>query len=111
MGRHPSDSRLERWVGGRRTLFVSSHVQHCPQCQERLEDLTTLEGELLQRLTDDLASPDEVARKVRDRMERAFADRETMSLLTDLLSNGVRTSRVLLDGDREELEEEDEHGG
>ena len=41
----------------------------------------------------------------------AFADRETMSLLTDLLSNGVRTSRVLLDGDREEREEEDEHGG
>lgn len=111
MGRHPSDTRLERWVGGRRTPLISSHVQHCPQCQQRLEDLTTLEGELRQRLTDDLASSEEVARRVRDRLERALADRETMSLLADLLNNGVRTSRVLLDSDRGEQEEEDEHGG
>jgi hypothetical protein len=73
--------------------------------------MTTLEDAMLQRLNDDLASPEEVARKVQDRMERAFADRETVALLTDLLGNGVRTSRVLLDGDREEQDEEDEHGG
>lgn len=104
---HPSDRRLDRWIEGRSTPFTDSHVQHCPQCLQRLEERTALEDELRQRLTDDLTPPDTVARRLQQRLERAFADRETISMVTDLMNNGLRTSHVLLEGDPEDEDEND----
>lgn len=108
MAEHPSDRRLQRWVEGRRTLLTSNHVQHCPQCAQRLEEMTALEVGLRERLTSDLSPADLVAKRMTERLERAFADRETMSVLIDLMNNGLRTSQVLLEG---QLEGEDERDG
>lgn len=104
---HPSDARLQQWVEGRRAPLTNNHVQHCPQCLDRLEDLTALEDELRHRITDDLAASDAVVRRMRARIERTLADRETMSVLTDLMNNGVRTSHVLFESDPEDKDEHD----
>jgi len=107
MAEHPSDRRLERWAEGRRTPLTNSHVQHCPQCAQRLEEITALEAGLREHLSHDLAPSDLVAARMAKRLEQAFADRETMSVLIDLVSNGLRTSQVLLEGQREDEDESD----
>lgn len=104
---HPSDEKLTRWVEGRSTPITNTHIEHCPQCLQRLEDQTALEEDLRQRLADDLAPSRTVSQRLQERLERALADRETMSMLTDLMNNGLRTSHVLLEGDHRDKDDLD----
>lgn len=99
---HPSDRGLSRWAAGRPSLRSSDHAQHCPQCQERLEQITELEPQVRAQLEASLAPTESFEARLRDRLEQKVSNREALAVVADLMDAGLRTSQMLVEGEQKE---------
>jgi hypothetical protein len=96
--RHPSDTTLGRWSAGTRSRRAARHAMHCPMCLERLEQITELEPQIRSELEADLMPRPSLEEALWDRLQARIAEREAISVFTELLDVGPETSRVLLEG-------------
>ena len=100
--RHPSDATLGRWSAGGRSRRATRHAEHCQMCLERLEQLTELEPRLRAELETNLASHPSFEQKLWERLEAKLADREALSVFTELMDIGPETTWLLLEGHRKD---------
>ena len=96
--RHPSDATLGRWSAGSTSRRAARHAEHCPMCLERLEQITELEPRIRAELGADLMPRPSLESALWERLEARLAEREAISVLTDLIDVGRETSRLLLEG-------------
>ena len=96
--RHPSDTSLERWSTGGPSRRAARHAQHCPLCLERLEQITALEPRIRAELEADTMPRPSLEAALWDRLESRIAEREAISVFTELMDVGPATSRLLLEG-------------
>jgi len=96
--RHPSDTTLGRWSAGSRSRRAARHAEHCPMCLERLEQITELEPQIRSELEADRMPRPSLEKMLWDRLEARIADREAISVFTELMDVGPETSRLLLEG-------------
>jgi hypothetical protein len=100
--RHPSDDALGRWSAGGSGRRAARHAEHCPMCLERLEQITDLEPRIRAELELDLMPRPTLENALWDRLEARMAEREAVSVLTELMDVGPETSRLLLEGSVDE---------
>ncbi len=105
--RHPSDLALDRWSSGSTSRRTARHAGHCPLCLERLEALTELEPVLRSELESDRMPRAALETKLWDRLEATIANREALSVITDLMDVGPQTTRLLLEGTVDEGRDDD----
>jgi hypothetical protein len=67
-------------------------------CLERLEQITDLEPRIRSELEADLMPRPALETALWDRLEARMAEREALSVLTELMDVGPETSRLLLEG-------------
>ena len=67
-------------------------------CLERLEQITDLEPRIRSELEADLMPRPALETGLWDRLEARMAEREALSVLTELMDVGTETSRLLLEG-------------
>ena len=73
---------------------------HCPMCLERLEQITELEPQIRSELEADLMPRPSLEEALWDRLQARIAEREAISVFTELLDVGPETSRAAAGGDR-----------
>lgn len=95
--RHPSDDALTRWSEGSASRRDARHVEHCPLCSDRLEQMTQLAPQLRMELEADLMPRALLESRLWDRLEARIANREAVAVLTDLMEVGPTVTRLLLD--------------
>jgi hypothetical protein len=76
-------------------------------CLERLEQITELEPRLRADLETNLAPQPSLEQRLWERLEAKLADREALSVFTELMDIGPETSWLLLEGPHKE-ERDDE---
>lgn len=103
--RHLSDAALSSWADGRAHRGAARHVEHCPLCLDRLEQMTELEPGVRSDIEASLMPLRSLEEALWDRLEARVADREALSLVTDLIDVGPATSMLLLGG----AEDDGEH--
>ncbi len=96
--RHPSDTTLGRWSAGSGSRRAARHAQHCPMCLQRLEQITELEPRIRAELGADHMPRPSLENALWERLETRIAEREALSVLTELMEVGPETSRLLVEG-------------
>jgi hypothetical protein len=94
---HPSDDALTKWSEGTASRRAERHVEHCPLCLDRLEQMTQLAPQLRTQLEADLMPHDLLESRLWDRLEARIANREAVAVLTDLMEVGPTVTRLMLD--------------
>lgn len=100
--RHLSDAALSSWSAGRTSRGAARHLEHCPLCLARVEQMTELEPRVREDLEATLMPLRSLEEAVWDRLEARVADREALSVLTELIDVGPATSLLLLGGVEDE---------
>lgn len=107
--RHPSDSTLGRWSAGGGSRRAGRHAQHCPMCLERLEKLTDLAPRVRAELEADRMPRPALEAALWERLEARMAEQEAVSVMTELLDVGPETSRLMIEGPVEIVEDDEDH--
>lgn len=100
--RHLSDAVLTSWSAGRTHRGAARHLEHCPLCLARVEQMTELAPRVRADLEASLMPQRSLEEALWDRLEARVADREAMSVLTELIDVGPATSLLLLGGVEDE---------
>lgn len=103
---HPSDTRLLRWAEAGKERGLTRHVVHCRLCEQRLETLTGLAPALRAQLTTALAPSSTFEQRLHEHLNQRLRNHETLAVLGELLEVGPLTSRLLLDPDPEDAEDD-----
>lgn len=95
--RHPSDTVLGRWSAGNPSRRAARHAEHCSLCLDRLEQLTELEPRLRSELEADQMPREALEARLWDRLEARIANREAITVFTEMMDVGPETTRLLLE--------------
>ena len=96
---HPSARKLRRWLEAGEPDDVDAHVSQCARCANRLEELATPLPELATALSQSLQAPDDLVRRLGERMTDSMRTREDLKILLELMGIPFGTVRNLMTED------------
>lgn len=93
---HPSARRLRHWLDHGEPHEVDRHVVDCARCANRLEEIATPLPEITTALSRTLQPPDDLVRRLGERMTRSMRNREDLAILLDLMGVPWHTVQYLM---------------
>jgi len=86
---HPSLSALQRWLETGQGKHIEEHVGTCPQCQQVLDELTSLNEDTRQGLMSAVAPPEDLAARTRVGVDDRLRQEAAVSAFADLFAIGL----------------------
>lgn len=94
---HPSDEDLIAWLETGRPASVGRHVDECPACLDRLDEITHLSSEVRSGLGAVVAPPEGLASRTANQVRNRVAGQEAASLVVELFGLPWATMAILAD--------------
>jgi hypothetical protein len=95
--RHPTRRRLQRWLDTGEPRRVARHIDACAECQEVLEDLSSLDEETVADLQAATTPPADLTDRTRDGVAARLRDEAAVGTFLDLFTIAWDVTRALVD--------------
>ena len=105
--RHPARRRLQQWLAGEAPRRVDRHVEECDICQAALEELSSLDAELVSDLGDAFTPPEDLTDRTTDGVHERLRDEAAFAVFLDLFAIGWDMARAMIDPDADDPSERD----
>lgn len=109
--RHPSKSKLTRWLDSGETGKIGEHVEHCERCADQLlmidsdesadtnhPDRRARRARLAEMLSAMYSAPDDLNDRVVEGVERRSKGERELALFAGLMAVGLETARLVTTG-------------
>ena len=97
--RHPSRTRLQRWLATGEPRRVDRHVASCERCQSILDELSRLDEAVVADLHEVVTPPDDFDERISEGVDDRLRDEEAAGAFFDLFTIGWDVMRHVLDPD------------
>lgn len=95
--RHPSRTRLQRWLVNGEPRRVDRHVASCERCQSILDELSRLDEAVVVDLRKIVAPPDDFDERITADVDDRLRNEEVAGAFFDLFGIGWDVMRHVLD--------------
>lgn len=97
---HPTDEALVAWLETGRPGRVARHLDECPECLDRVDALSELDGGVRTELDSVTAPPTDLTPRTAHRVQGRLAAQDALAVVAELLTLPWRTLDALVDDTR-----------